>query len=75
VGRSHQVRLSALEALLDRGWIALDEVLQLAADSRVDIDEAVTLAREAGIDVVDPVTRGRICTDWRLQGRRIPSCS
>jgi RNA polymerase primary sigma factor len=53
VPRTHQARLSALEALLDRGWISLHEVLQLASDSPVDIDEAVTLAREAGIEVVD----------------------
>jgi RNA polymerase primary sigma factor len=53
VRRSHQERLSALHALLERGWITLDELLQLASDSPIDVDEAVSLAREAGIDVVD----------------------
>jgi RNA polymerase primary sigma factor len=53
VRRSHQERLSALYALLERGWLSLDELLQLASDSPVDVDEAVSLAREAGIDVVD----------------------
>jgi RNA polymerase primary sigma factor len=51
--RSHQARLSVLAALLERGWITLDELLKLASDSPVDVDEAISLAREAGIDVVD----------------------
>src|SRR5438105_7953853 len=45
--------LQALEVLLQRGWITLDEILQLASHSPVDIDEAVSLAREAGLQVID----------------------
>jgi hypothetical protein len=33
--------------------MTLDEILQLASDSPVDIDEAVSLAREAGLQVID----------------------
>ena len=51
--RSHEDRLRALDALLERGWITLEELLQLASHSPVDVDEAVSLARAAGIEVVD----------------------
>jgi hypothetical protein len=38
---------------MERGWITLEEVLKLAAESPIDADEAISLAREAGIEVVD----------------------
>jgi RNA polymerase primary sigma factor len=70
VRRSHQDRLRALHALLERGWITLDELLQLASDSPVDIDEAVTLAREAGIDVVE--RQGDAWSDLRILANEGP---
>jgi RNA polymerase primary sigma factor len=42
-----------LEAYRARGWITLDDVMNLAAGSPVDLEEATQLARDAGIDVVD----------------------
>ena len=41
-----------LEAAKKRGWITLDELLNLASGSPVDLDEATELVREAGIELV-----------------------
>jgi len=38
-----------LDAAKDRGWITLDEIMQLASGSPVDADEALHVTREAGI--------------------------
>jgi RNA polymerase primary sigma factor len=40
---------AALQAARDRGWITLDEIMQLASGSPVDADEAIHVTREAGI--------------------------
>ena len=42
-----------LEAYRARGWITLDDIMNLAAGSPVDLEEATQLTRDAGIDVVD----------------------
>jgi RNA polymerase primary sigma factor len=42
-----------IEAARERGWITLEELLQLASGSPVDLGEATELTREAGIDLVD----------------------
>ncbi len=44
---------AGLDAALDRGWVSLDELLNLASGSPVDADEATDLARDAGIHVDD----------------------
>jgi RNA polymerase primary sigma factor len=38
-----------LASAKDRGWITLDEIMQLASGSPVDADEALHVTREAGI--------------------------
>jgi RNA polymerase primary sigma factor len=43
----------AIERARERGWIALEEILGLAADSPVDVDEAKALTRDAGIRLID----------------------
>ncbi len=45
--------LAYVAAARERGWITLEELLQLASGSPVDLGEAVELTREAGIDLVD----------------------
>jgi len=42
-----------VDAARERGWITLDELMNTASGSPVDLDEATDLAREAGIDLVD----------------------
>jgi RNA polymerase primary sigma factor len=42
-----------LDAAKDRGWITLDEVMQLASGSPVNADEALHVTREAGIGLTD----------------------
>jgi len=42
-----------IEAARERGWITLEELLQLASGSPVDLDEAVELTRESGIELVE----------------------
>jgi RNA polymerase primary sigma factor len=42
-----------LAAARDRGWITLDEIMQLASGSPVDADEALHVTREAGIGLSD----------------------
>src|SRR5262245_17115509 len=44
--------LDALEQARERGWITLDEILNLAVGSPVDVDEALELTRIAGIKTV-----------------------
>jgi len=41
-----------LDAYRARGWITLDDIMNLAAGSPVDLEEATQLTRDAGIDVV-----------------------
>src|SRR3954462_3289686 len=41
-----------LDAYRARGWITLDDIMNLAAGSPVDLEEATQLARGAGIGVV-----------------------
>ncbi len=47
-----------LEAARERGWITLEEVLNLASGSPVDLGEATGLTRQAGIDLVDDDSDG-----------------
>jgi len=42
-----------LDAAKDRGWITLDEIMQLASGSPVDAEEALHVTREAGIGLAD----------------------
>ena len=42
-----------LDAAKDRGWITLDEIMQLASGSPVDADEALHVTREAGIGLAN----------------------
>ena len=42
-----------LEAARQRGSITLDEIMQLASGSPVDVDEALHVTREAGIDLAE----------------------
>jgi RNA polymerase primary sigma factor len=42
-----------LEVARTRGWFTLDEVMQAASGSPVDVDEARGLVREAGVDLVE----------------------
>jgi len=42
-----------LDAARERGSITLDEIMQLASGSPVDLDEALHVTREAGIDLTD----------------------
>jgi len=42
----------------ERGWITLDEIMQLASGSPVDTDEALHVTREAGISLVDDSAEG-----------------
>jgi RNA polymerase primary sigma factor len=44
---------SEIAAFRERGWITLDDILNLSADSPADVEEAAAIAREAGMDVVD----------------------
>src|SRR3954463_6893181 len=44
---------TAIEAAKERGWITLDEIMQLASGSPVDADEALHVTREAGIGLAD----------------------
>jgi len=44
---------TAIEAARERGWITLDEVMQLASGSPVDLDEALHVTREAGVNLAD----------------------
>jgi len=44
---------AAIEAAKDRGWITLDEIMQLASGSPVDADEALHVTRESGIGLAD----------------------
>jgi RNA polymerase primary sigma factor len=46
---SHRAKL---EAAKERGWITLEELMELASGSPVDLDKATDLAQEAGIEVV-----------------------
>jgi RNA polymerase primary sigma factor len=45
--------VTSLEETLERGWLTLEELMQLTAHSPVDAEETMDLARSAGIDVVD----------------------
>jgi RNA polymerase primary sigma factor len=45
--RDHQYLATAR----DRGWITLDEIMQLASGSPVDLNEAIHVTREAGIGI------------------------
>jgi RNA polymerase primary sigma factor len=45
-------RRQQLEAAKQRGWITLEELMELASGSPVDLDKATDLAHEAGIEVV-----------------------
>jgi RNA polymerase primary sigma factor len=49
----HQERVRQLEQKLGRGWITLEEILELASGSPVDLDEATSLGRHAGIKLID----------------------
>lgn len=40
----------------ERGWVRLEEVMDLAASSPIDLDEATKLVRESGIDLVETAT-------------------
>lgn len=42
----------AIQAARERGWITLDEILDCASGSPVDLDEAIDLTQQAGIDVL-----------------------
>ena len=46
-------RHELLDAARDRGWTNLEELLELAAGSPIDVDEAKELVNEAGIELVD----------------------
>ena len=56
----------------ERGWITLDEIMQLASGSPVDADEAMHVTREAGIGLVDDGARAQDdpWTDLEHPGRR-----
>jgi RNA polymerase primary sigma factor len=43
----------SLHAARERGWTTLDELMNLASSSPVDVEEAKDLARDAGIELVD----------------------
>ncbi len=45
-------RLAAVEQARERGWITLEELMELASGSPVDLDDATDLARAAGIELV-----------------------
>jgi len=45
-------RLEAIEQARERGWITLEELMELASGSPVDLDDATDLARAAGIELV-----------------------
>lgn len=45
-------RQERIAAARERGWITLEELMELASGSPVDLDEAVDLARDAGIRVI-----------------------
>jgi RNA polymerase primary sigma factor len=45
-------RLEAVEQARERGWITLEELMNLASGSPIDLDDATDLARAAGIDLV-----------------------
>jgi RNA polymerase primary sigma factor len=47
-----------LAAARDRGWITLDEIMQLASSSPVDTDEALHVTREAGIELAEDSAEG-----------------
>src|SRR5215207_2787175 len=47
----------------DRGWITLDEIMQLASGSPVDADEALHVTREAGIGL-NAVGEGATSDPW-----------
>jgi RNA polymerase primary sigma factor len=49
----HAQRVAALYAKLQRGWVTLEEILELASGSPVDLEEATSLGRSAGIRLVD----------------------
>ena len=36
-----------------RGWISLEEIMDLAARSPIDLDEATKLVRDSGMDLVE----------------------
>ena len=64
-----------LAAARERGFITLDEIMQLASGSPVDADEARHITQEVGIDLVgdraaQPMTRGPISAP----SRRWPEC-
>jgi RNA polymerase primary sigma factor len=50
--------VEAIRAARERGWITLDEILQLASGSPVDVDEALDLTRQAGIQIVGDSSDG-----------------
>jgi RNA polymerase primary sigma factor len=50
--RSEETQRAALQAARERGSITLEEILQLASGSPVDLDEAAELAEQAGIKLV-----------------------
>jgi len=43
----------AISVARKRGWITLDDVMEIASGSPVDLEEAIDAARNAGIEVVD----------------------
>ena len=47
------LRARGLGPALERGWLSLDDLLQVSSGSPVDADEAIDLARAVGIEVVD----------------------
>src|SRR5215210_6180498 len=46
-------RRALLSAARERGWTNLEELLELAAGSPIDVDEAKGLVRESGVDLVE----------------------
>ena len=47
-----EARRALLEMARERGWVTLDDIMNLASGSPVDLEEATDLVREAGIDLV-----------------------
>ena len=46
-------RRAVLQATRERGWATLEEMMDAASGSPVDLEEAIDGAREAGMDLVD----------------------
>src|SRR5690242_15463476 len=44
---------AAIDAARERGSITLDQIMEVASGSPVDLDDALDATREAGVDLVD----------------------